>query len=159
MPSLSPRSHACDCNLASQPTQENRGYGYLMMNRTIFGYKPNRAAQACPGQATFFCEQTRIIRNPYTRMNTRVPLRPGERFSRREFLRRSAGATALFGLVALGSKHFLGNALAEESYTGDLVIVSQLGAAPDKALPKLLDAFKAANPGTNPKLVLYPEEK
>src|SRR6516164_5757452 len=52
MPSLSPRSHACDCDLASQPTQENRGYGYLMMNRTIFGYKPNRAAQACPGQAT-----------------------------------------------------------------------------------------------------------
>jgi len=92
-------------------------------------------------------------------MNTRVPLRLGERYSRREFLRRSAGATALFGLAALGSKHFLGSALAEESYTGDLVIVSQLGAAPDKALPKLLDAFKAANPGTNPKLVLYPEEK
>ena len=92
-------------------------------------------------------------------MNTRVPLRLGERYSRREFLRRSAGATALFGLAALGSKHFLGSALAEESYTGDLVIVSQLGAAPDKALPKLLDAFKAANPGNNPKLVLYPEEK
>jgi hypothetical protein len=46
------RSHACDCDLAPQSTQENRGYGYLMMNRTIFGCKLNRAAQARPGQAT-----------------------------------------------------------------------------------------------------------
>jgi hypothetical protein len=46
------KSHVCDCGLVPQPTQENRGYGYLMMSITIFGCKPNRAAQACPGQAT-----------------------------------------------------------------------------------------------------------
>jgi hypothetical protein len=34
-----------------------------------------------------------------------------------------------------------------------------LGANPDKALPRILEAFKAANPGINTKTVLYPEEK
>jgi raffinose/stachyose/melibiose transport system substrate-binding protein len=92
-------------------------------------------------------------------MKTCASARPSRRYSRRQFLCRSAGATALFGLAALGSKYYLGNALAEESYTGDLVILSQLGAAPDKALPKLLEAFKAANSGINTKVVLYPEEK
>ena len=92
-------------------------------------------------------------------MKTCVSVRPVKQYSRREFLHRSAGAATLLGLAALGSKHFLASAFAEESYTGDLVVVSQLGAAPDQALPKLLDAFKAANPGINTKLVLYPEEK
>jgi raffinose/stachyose/melibiose transport system substrate-binding protein len=92
-------------------------------------------------------------------MNNRLSSRTGERYSRREFLRRSAGATALFSLAALGSKHFFSKAFAEEAYTGDLVLVSQLGAAPDKALPKLLETFKAANPGISTKTILYPEEK
>jgi hypothetical protein len=30
---------------------------------------------------------------------------------------------------------------------------------PDKALPKLLEGYKAAHPGTTIKLVQYPEEK
>jgi raffinose/stachyose/melibiose transport system substrate-binding protein len=92
-------------------------------------------------------------------MNSDASTRPDKRFSRREFLRRSAGATAVAGLAALFSKHFVTSAIAEEPYTGDLVLVSQLGAAPDQALPKLLEAFKAANPGINTKTVLYPEEK
>ena len=92
-------------------------------------------------------------------MNSHVPSRPGERYSRREFLRRSAGATAIASLATLASKHFVTSASAGESYTGDLVLVSQLGASPDKALPKRLEAFKADNPGINVKTIFYPEEK
>jgi raffinose/stachyose/melibiose transport system substrate-binding protein len=79
--------------------------------------------------------------------------------SRREFIRRSAAATALLSLGAAASERFLVSAFAEGGYGGDLVLASQQGATPDRALPKLLDAFKAANPGINPKTVLYPEEK
>jgi raffinose/stachyose/melibiose transport system substrate-binding protein len=92
-------------------------------------------------------------------MYQQVPPNSRAKYSRREFLRRSAGATAFLGLAALTSKQSPGSAAAEESYTGDLVLVSQLGANPDKALPKLLEAFKTANPGINTKTVLYPEEK
>ena len=91
-------------------------------------------------------------------MYHQVPPRSRAKYSRREFIRRSAGATAFLGLAAFASKQFPGSALAEESYSGDLVLVSQLGATPDKALPKLLEDFKTANPGLNTKTVLYPEE-
>ena len=92
-------------------------------------------------------------------MYHQVPPQSRPNYSRREFIRRSAGATAFLSVAAFASKQFPGSALANESYTGDLVLVSQLGATPDKALPKLLEAFKASNPGLNTKTVLYPEEK
>jgi len=50
-------------------------------------------------------------------------------------------------------------ARAVNSNNDTLVVVSQTGAAPDKALPKALKAFETANPGLTTKLVLYPEEK
>jgi ABC-type glycerol-3-phosphate transport system substrate-binding protein len=50
-------------------------------------------------------------------------------------------------------------ARAANSNNDTLVVVSQTGAAPDKALPKALKAFETANPGLTTKLVLYPEEK
>jgi raffinose/stachyose/melibiose transport system substrate-binding protein len=92
-------------------------------------------------------------------MSDRFPHDWRAKCSRREFIRRSAAATALLGLGAAASEKFLGSAFAEDAYAGDLVLASQQGATPDKALPKLLDAFKAANPNINTKTVLYPEEK
>ncbi len=92
-------------------------------------------------------------------MFERSPKESRAKYSRREFIRRSAAASALFGLGAAASEKFLGSAFAEDAYAGDLVLASQQGATPDKALPKLLDAFKVANPGIDPKTVLYPEEK
>ena len=92
-------------------------------------------------------------------MSDRSPHNSRAKYSRREFIRRSAAATALLGLGAAASEKFLGSAFAEDAYAGDLVLASQQGATPDKALPNLLDAFKAANPSINPKTVLYPEEK
>src|SRR5260370_4642721 len=92
-------------------------------------------------------------------MYHQVPPLARAKYSRREFIHRSAGATAFLGLAAFVSKQFPGSALADESYTGDLVLVSQFGATPDKALPKLLENFKTANPGLNTKTVLYPQEK
>ncbi len=50
-------------------------------------------------------------------------------------------------------------ARAANSNNETLVVISQTGAAPDKALPKALKAFETANPGLTTKLVLYPEEK
>ncbi len=92
-------------------------------------------------------------------MSDRFPHDTRAKYSRREFIRRSAAASALLGLGATASEKFLGSAFAEDAYSGDLVLVSQLGATPDKALPKLLEAFKAANQSINPKTVIYPEEK
>ncbi len=92
-------------------------------------------------------------------MSERSPQESRAKYTRREFIRRSAATTALLSLGTAASEKFLGSAFAEDAYTGDLILVSQQGANPDKALPKLLDAFKAANPGINPKTVLYPEEK
>jgi ABC-type glycerol-3-phosphate transport system substrate-binding protein len=92
-------------------------------------------------------------------MSDRFPHDSCAKYSRREFIRRSAAATALLGLGATASEKFLGSAFAEDAYAGDLVLASQQGATPDKALPKLLDAFKAVNPNINTKTILYPEEK
>ncbi len=80
------------------------------------------------------------------------------RFSRREFIRRSTIAGTSLGLSTMLPFSRL-TAAESSKYTGDLVLLSQLGAAPDKALPKLLDKFKAENPGVNTKLTLFPEEK
>ena len=82
------------------------------------------------------------------------------RLSRRSFFRQSAKAGVLAGLATLAPP-FARSSLGQSGkpYAGPLVLVSQSGAAPDKALPKLLDAFSAANPGVTTKLILYPEEK
>ncbi len=92
-------------------------------------------------------------------MSDRFPHDSRTTYSRREFIRRSAAISAFAGLGAAASEKFLGSAFAADAYSGDLVLASQQGATPDKALPKLLDAFKAANPGINPKTIFYPEEK
>src|ERR1700752_3448803 len=53
MPSLSPRSHAGDRDLAAKPTQAcNADQGYLMMERIAFGRRSNCAAKAWPDQVT-----------------------------------------------------------------------------------------------------------
>jgi raffinose/stachyose/melibiose transport system substrate-binding protein len=75
-------------------------------------------------------------------------------------LRRTGGA----GLAAslLTSSSFLtrlSRADTGQSYTGDLVLITQTGASPDKALPKLLEAYQKAHLGIQVKLVQYPEEK
>jgi raffinose/stachyose/melibiose transport system substrate-binding protein len=91
-------------------------------------------------------------------MKTAVPPETSGEITRRSFLLRASRAGLSIGLLSLGSAWWQ-RAQAEDGYTGELVIVSQSGATPDKALPKLLDAFKAANPGITTKVVLYPEEK
>jgi raffinose/stachyose/melibiose transport system substrate-binding protein len=75
-------------------------------------------------------------------------------------LRRTGGA----GLAAslLTSSSFLtrlSRADTGQSYTGDLVLITQTGTSPDKALPKLLEAYQKAHLGIQVKLVQYPEEK
>lgn len=75
-------------------------------------------------------------------------------------MRRTGGA----GLAAslLTSSSFLtrlSRADTGQSYTGDLVLITQTGASPDKALPKLLEAYQKAHLGIQVKLVQYPEEK
>src|SRR6516162_7124498 len=91
--------------------------------------------------------------------NTALP-GAGEPISRRSFLLRTGGAGLGVGLLSLGiCGRQRAQAEDQVAYAGELVLVSQSGATPDKALPKLLDAFKAANPGITTKVVLYPEEK
>jgi raffinose/stachyose/melibiose transport system substrate-binding protein len=87
-------------------------------------------------------------------MKETVP--PRSTLSRRAFLRESSKAglaLSLFGLVQTG------RAQEKEKFAGELVLITQTGASPDKALPKTLDAYKAAHPGVTIKLVQYPEEK
>src|SRR6516165_5932552 len=91
-------------------------------------------------------------------MKNAVPPETSGEITRRSFLLRTSRAGLSIGLLSLGSTWWQ-RVQAEDGYTGELVAVSQSGATPDKALPKLLDAFKAANPGITTKLVLYPEEK
>jgi len=51
MPSLSPRSHARDRDLAAKPTQpSNADQGYLMMEKTALGSRSSCAASAWPNQ-------------------------------------------------------------------------------------------------------------
>jgi ABC-type glycerol-3-phosphate transport system substrate-binding protein len=91
-------------------------------------------------------------------MKNAVPPQTSGEITRRSFLLRTSRAGLSIGLLSLGSAWWQ-RVEAEDGYTGELVVVSQSGATPDKALPKLLDAFKAANPGITTKVVLYPEEK
>ena len=93
-------------------------------------------------------------------MKESVSPRPDSLISRRAFLRRTGGA----GLAAslLTSSSFLSRlsrADTSQSYTGNLVLITQTGASPDKALPKLLEAYQKGRPGIQVKLVQYPEEK
>src|SRR5215469_17866814 len=93
-------------------------------------------------------------------MKESVPPRPDSLISRRAFLRRTGAA----GLAAslLTSSSFLtrfSRADTAQSYTGSLVLITQTGASPDKALPKLLEAYQKAHPGIEVKVVQYPEEK
>jgi raffinose/stachyose/melibiose transport system substrate-binding protein len=93
-------------------------------------------------------------------MKNTAPPGAGEPISRRSFLLRTGGAGLGVGLLSLGiCGRQRAQAEDQVAYAGELVLVSQSGATPDKALPKLLDAFKAANPGITTKVVLYPEEK
>ena len=75
--------------------------------------------------------------------------------TRRQFLHNS-GKVAL--VASLSGLVFVRTTKAASTTTGSLVIVSQAGAAPDKALPKALKEFEAANPGMTTKLVLYPQK-
>lgn len=81
---------------------------------------------------------------------------PAQAISRRNFLRWTGGAGLWLGLWRALPGMPAG---ARAEAPRELVLVSQQGANPDRALPKLLDAFKATNAGINTKLLLYPEEK
>jgi raffinose/stachyose/melibiose transport system substrate-binding protein len=89
-------------------------------------------------------------------MSHRFPPDPARAISRRHFLRWTGGAGLLVGL-SRGLPDLVPGARAEAPR--ELVLISQQGATPDRALPKLLEAFKAANPGVNTKVMLFPEEK
>jgi raffinose/stachyose/melibiose transport system substrate-binding protein len=80
------------------------------------------------------------------------------RLTRRQFIHRSGKAALVTSLAGLVSP-LAGTSRAAGNTSGSLVVISQTGAAPDKALPKALEEFEAANPGVTTKLVLYPEEK
>ena len=77
--------------------------------------------------------------------------------TRRQFLHNSGKVALVASLSGLVSP-LVRATKAASTATGSLVIVSQAGAAPDKALPKALKEFEAANPGMTTKLVLYPQE-
>jgi raffinose/stachyose/melibiose transport system substrate-binding protein len=78
--------------------------------------------------------------------------------TRRQFLHSSSRAALVASLAGLVSP-LVRTSKAAGSANDSLVIVSQTGAAPDKALPKALKEFETANPGVTTKLVLYPQEK
>ncbi|MBV8142289.1 MAG: carbohydrate ABC transporter substrate-binding protein [Verrucomicrobia bacterium] len=78
--------------------------------------------------------------------------------TRRQFIRYSGKAALAAGLTGFVSP-LIGGVKAATSNNGLLVVISQTGAAPDKALPRALKEFEAANPGLTTKLVLFPEEK
>jgi raffinose/stachyose/melibiose transport system substrate-binding protein len=89
-----------------------------------------------------------------------VPPRPDSLITRRDFLRRTGGAGLAAGLLTSASLFSrVSRADTGQSYTGNLVLITQTGASPDKALPNLLDAYKKAHPGIQVNLVQYPEEK
>ncbi len=78
--------------------------------------------------------------------------------TRRQFLHHSGKAALVASLAGFASP-LVRTTRAASSSNSTLVVISQTGAAPDKALPKALKEFEAANPGVTTKLVLYPEEK
>ncbi|HEY4813857.1 MAG TPA: ABC transporter substrate-binding protein [Chthoniobacterales bacterium] len=89
-----------------------------------------------------------------------VPPRPDSLITRRDFLRRTGGAGLAAGLLTSSSLFSrVSRADTGQSYTGNLVLITQTGASPDKALPNLLDAYQKAHPGIQVKVVQYPEEK
>jgi ABC-type glycerol-3-phosphate transport system substrate-binding protein len=92
-------------------------------------------------------------------MKRSVPLAAAS-MTRRTFLRRTGGAGFALSFLSLAPQ-LARRTRAEQTqdYTGELVLITQTGASPDKALPKLLDAYKAAHSGIDIKLVQYPEEK
>jgi len=93
-------------------------------------------------------------------MKELVPPRPDSSITRRAFLRRTGGAGLAASLLT-SSSFFTRASRADtgQSYTGNLVLITQTGASPDKALPNLLDAYQKAHPGIQVKLIQYPEEK
>jgi raffinose/stachyose/melibiose transport system substrate-binding protein len=89
-------------------------------------------------------------------MSNRFPPDTARALSRRDFLRCTGGAGLLIGL----SRALPGLAPGVQAQPArELVLISQQGATPDRALPLLLEEFKAANPGVTTKVVLFPEEK
>jgi raffinose/stachyose/melibiose transport system substrate-binding protein len=78
--------------------------------------------------------------------------------TRRQFLHHSGKAALVASLAGFASP-LVRTTRAASSSNSTLIVISQTGAAPDKALPKALKEFEAANPGVTTKLVLYPEEK
>jgi raffinose/stachyose/melibiose transport system substrate-binding protein len=87
-------------------------------------------------------------------MKKNVP--PSPLLSRRDFICQSGKAGLAVSLLGLART---GHAQSAEKYTGELVLITQTGASPDKSLPKALDLYKAAHPGVTVKVVQYPEEK
>jgi raffinose/stachyose/melibiose transport system substrate-binding protein len=80
--------------------------------------------------------------------------------TRRTFLRRTGGAGFALSFLSLAPQLARKSwAQQAQDYTGELVLITQTGASPDKSLPKLLSAYKAAHSGIDIKLVQYPEEK
>src|SRR5260221_7345270 len=89
-----------------------------------------------------------------------VPPRPDSLITRRAFLRRTGGAGLAVSLLTSASFfNRISRADTGQSYTGNLVLITQTGASPDKALPSLLAAYQKAHPGIQVNLVQYPEEK
>ncbi len=78
--------------------------------------------------------------------------------TRRQFLHQSGKVAFVASLAGIVSP-VVRPTRAASAQNSSLVVISQTGAAPDKALPKALKEFEAANPGLTTKLVLYPEEK
>ncbi len=78
--------------------------------------------------------------------------------TRRQFIHHSGKVALAAGLTGLASP-LVRSTRGATTTPGSLVVISQAGAAPDKALPKALKEFEAANAGLTTKLVLYPQEK
>jgi raffinose/stachyose/melibiose transport system substrate-binding protein len=93
-------------------------------------------------------------------MKDPVPPTTDSSITRRTFFRRSGGAGLAASLLALAPYlNRVSRAGTSQQYSGDLVLITQTGASPDKALPALLAAYQKAHPEIQIKLVQYPEEK
>jgi raffinose/stachyose/melibiose transport system substrate-binding protein len=90
-------------------------------------------------------------------MNVHSSQKPASGLTRREFLCHS-GKLALAASLAGFGPPLVRASRAASSNNSTLLVVSQTGAAPDKALPIALKEFEAANPGVTTKLIIYPEE-
>jgi raffinose/stachyose/melibiose transport system substrate-binding protein len=91
------------------------------------------------------------------RMNAHPRQKSAGGLTRREFLHHSGKVALAVGLAGLAPP-LVPLSRAASSNNTTLLVVSQTGASPDKALPIALKEFEAANPGVTTKLIIYPEE-